>query len=300
MQDLQRVVAFAKVVETGSFSRAAEKLGIAKSSVSKQVAALESSLGIRLIHRTTRQLKVTDEGLALYEQCSRIDEELDLIRSRAKAFQESPQGKLRIGSTPLLGNSFLAEILPEFLQRYPDLQVDLSLSNQVEDFFTSGFDIGIRIGEITDSALSGQALGPMQSYICASPSYIAQHGMPKSPTDLQNHNVVIWQPHERVVIREWLLDKGGKAYRANITGNLTMSEGFAVKQAICNGGGLGLMPSYAIKNEVANGELVIVLPEYQALKFPVFAVYPPKQNLSAKVRVFIEFIKEKLAEAKVE
>jgi len=300
MQDLQRVVAFAKVVETGSFSRAAEKLGIAKSSVSKQIAALESSLGIRLIHRTTRQLKVTDEGLALYEQCSRIDEELDLIRSRAKAFQESPQGKLRIGSTALLGNSFLAEVLPEFLGRYPDLHVELSLSNQVEDFFTSGFDIGIRIGELNDSALSGQPLGPMQSYICASPGYIEKHGMPKSPSDLQNHNVVIWRHHERVVIREWLLDKGGKAYRANVAGNLTMSEGFAVKQAVCNDAGLALMPSYAIRREVNRGELVVVLPDYQALKFPIFAVYPPKQNLSAKVRVFIEFVKEKLAEAKIQ
>ena len=296
MQDLQHVVSFAKVVETGSFSRAAELLGVSKSAISKQVAALEASLGVCLLERTTRQLRVTTEGQALYEQCAQLQEQLQSIRSQAQGLRDQPQGLLRIAAPALFGKTVLAAVMPEFLRRYPEIRVELSVSEKIEDFFAGGFDIGIRIGEQHDATLAQQTLGMTESCLCATPAYLEENSLPLVPQDLSKHNCLLWQPRERMVWREWLLDKGGKTHRVTVRGNFVSNDSLALREAALNHAGIALLPVYAIQQDLQTGKLIRVMEDYQALTFPLTLVYSHRQALSPKLRVFIEFVREAFAE----
>jgi len=295
MQDLQHVVSFAKVVETGSFSRAAESLGVSKSAISKQIAALETSLGVCLLERTTRQLRVTAEGQALYEQCAQLEEQLQSIRSQAQGLRDQPQGLLRIAAPALLGKTALAAVMPEFLRRYPPIKIELSISEKIEDFFAGGFDIGIRIGEQQDATLAQQVLGMTESCVCATPEYLEENGYPIQPQDLAKHNCLLWQPRERMVWREWLLDKQGKTHRVTVRGNFVSNDSLALREAVLNHGGIALLPVYAVQQDLQTGKLIRVMDDYQALTFPLTLVYSHRQALSPKLRVFIEFVREAFA-----
>ena len=296
MKDLQQIIAFAKVVETGSFTQAANKLGIAKSSISKQIAALETSLGVRLITRTTRQVHVTDEGMALYEQCLRIEDEIETMRRKASGFKVAPQGVLRICAPPLLGTTMLASLIPRFLEQYEDLSIDCRISDKLEDLVSVGFDLGIRIGEFPDAALSGQLLAKVHSTLCASPQYLQEKGYPQTPQDIQHHKCLLWQPQERLIMKEWVLDNEGKTHRVSVTGKYINNDAIAIKQAAVNHAGLAMLPAYAIGEEIEQGKLEIVLPEYLGLPLPIYAVYPHRQNLSAKVHVFIDYLKQEFSQ----
>jgi DNA-binding transcriptional LysR family regulator len=170
------------------------------------------------------------------------------------------------------------------------------LNEQVDDFFAGGFDLGIRIGQQQDASLAQHPLGMIESWLCASPNYLQQAGVPITPQDLTKHNCLLWQPRERMAWREWVLDKNGKSHRINVRGNFISNDSLALREATRNHGGIALLPLYAIQDDIRQGILIRVLDDHQTLPFPLTIVYSHRQVLSSKLRVFIEFIEMAFAE----
>jgi DNA-binding transcriptional LysR family regulator len=281
---------FAKVVELGSFSKAALHLGLAKSSVSKKVSALEQELGVRLLQRTTRSLHITEEGQTLFERCLRIQRELEVAKEEVAGFRDKPQGKLRISASPLFGQLRLAPLLPEFLTRYPEITIDLQLSVDQSDLIAEGYDLAIRFGELPDSSLIAKRLTSVRPICCASQSYLETHGHPHTPADLKQHNCISWQPPDRPRVTHWEFSKGSKKHRIPFRGNFVSNDFLAIKTAVLCGGGITLLPSYLLHEEMEQGTLQELLPEYPMPEVPVYLLYPQRRRLPAKVRTFISFL----------
>ncbi len=290
MHELQGLLIFAKVLESGSFSKAAQQLGLAKSSVSKKISALEQELGVRLLQRSTRQLRVTEEGQSLYEHCLRIQQELEEARAELAGFRDKPRGTLRISAPPLWGQTWLAQRLPEFLSRYPDVAIDLRLTEHYSDLIAEGFDLAIRIGELPDSTLIARSLGMIRPILCASRDYLEAHGHPRTPRDLEQHNCIFWRPEGRPRLTHWEFSKGSKVSRVKIDGNFASNDVIAIKAAILHGAGITLLPSHLLQQELEQGELRELLPEYRMPEIPVYLLYPQRRQLPAKVRVFLDYL----------
>ncbi len=292
MGDLQGLMTFAEVLETGSFSRAAQTLGIAKSSVSKRVSALERELGVRLIQRSTRKLRVTEEGEALFQRCARIRQELDEAEREVAGFRESPHGTIRLGAPPLFANTRLASLLPEFLSRYPDLKIELRLNEKQSDLIAGGYDISLRTGELADSSLVAQRLCTFKAVLCAAPRYLEIHGRPQHPAEIEDHNYLAWQGPERAPITQLMFRKGARSYRAKIDSNLSSTDAMSIREAAVNGGGITLLPDFAIHDELDSGLLEVLLDDYDVHSIPLSLVYPQRQQIPLKVRVLADFLKD--------
>ncbi len=290
MHELQELLIFAKVLELGSFSKAAQQLGLAKSSVSKKVSALEQQLGVRLLQRSTRHLHVTEEGQTLYEHCLRIQQELDEARAELAGLRDKPRGTLRISAPPLWGQTRLAHLLPEFLSRYPDVTIDLHLTGRYSDLIAEGFDLAIRIGELADSTLISRSLGKIHPVLCASNEYLEANGCPQAPRDLEEHNCISWRPHGRPQLTHWEFSKGSKASRVKIDGNFSSNDVIAVKTATLHGAGITLLPSYLLQEELEKGTLQELLPKYRMPEVPIYLLYPQRRQVPAKVRVFLDYL----------
>lgn len=296
VQDLQALMIFLKVLETGSFTDAGLELGIAKSSVSKKISALEQELGVRLIQRSTRKLRVTEEGKALYERCLRIRAELEAAERELSAYQERPQGVVRVSAPPLFANSRLAGLLPAFLARYPDLKIELHLTEKLSDLISGGFDLSIRTGELSDSSLVAQRLCEHQSLLCAAPAYLEAYGRPEHPDDIASHNYLAWQPPDRSAYSQLIFHRGARNYRAKLSGNFTSTDAMAVRDAAVNGGGITMLPDFAIHELLRTGLLVHLLPDYEIHTFPLSLVYPQHKQVPAKVRVLADYLRESLGD----
>lgn len=291
MENAQDLVIFAQVVENGSFSRAARKLKIANSSVTKRIQALESRLGVRLLLRSTRRLQLTEEGRALYQRCARIKSEVEGISEEASSFKEVPQGTIRLSVPPLLAHTCLAPHLTGFLTRFPNVSLQVDLTERESDLRESGFDLSLRTGELRDSSDVAQRLCAVTTVLCASPTYLGQHGRPKRPSDLEHFNYLGWMSPDRRTYEKLVFRKGKKTFTSRIRGNFSSSDAMAIREAAIHGAGITLLPDIAIAQDIESGLLEAVLTEYTCFQYPLYLIYHRREHQPAKIKVAIDFLK---------
>ncbi len=294
MQELENMMIFAKVLETGSFSRTAEQLCIAKSSVSKKVSDLERELGVRLIQRSTRKLNVTEEGETLYQHCLQIRQEFETAKQVLSLRREAPQGTLKISVSPLFGNSIIAGLIPGFQNLYPEVSVELHYSQQQADLIGEGYDLSLRMGQLADSSMVGVELFVVKSILCASPDYLNQFGRPQQPSDIERHQYIRWLAPKRPPYTRLTFYKGSREYTCNINSRFSTDDAQASLEAALNGGGLVMLPNYAVYKEIERGDLEVLLWDYKTQELPISLIYPQRKHIPPKVRVFSEFLKQQL------
>lgn len=287
------IAVFVRVVESGSFSAAAEQLEISKSVVSKYVTRLEDALGARLLHRTTRRLGLTEVGRDFYQRCRAGLAEMEAAKEDVTQAQATPRGTLALNIPMSFGILHVAPWMPEFQQRYPDVQVEMTLDDRKVDVIEAGFDASIRIAELPDSSLVARRLGPCRHVIVGSPSYLAQHGSPRTPQDLGTHEVVTYQYQESAA--QWqFLDAKGLPLSIAVGGRLRVNNSLALRAAVLHGAGLARVPSFVVGEDIKAGRLVLLLPEYQTPDVAIYLVYPQRRHLAPKVRAFADFMAEKI------
>jgi DNA-binding transcriptional LysR family regulator len=280
---------FARVVEAGSFSRAAETLGVSKSAVSKQVARLEDRLGARLLNRTTRRLSLTEAGTAFYEGCRHVVDEAEAAEAAVTHLAQAARGTLHVNAPMTFGQQHVAPAMPDFLRQYPDLAVDLQLNDRTVDLVDEGFDVAIRVGELSDSTLIARRLAPLQTVICAAPSYLAERGRPERPEDLKAHDCLIYS--YLTSGRNWRFQGPEGPIRVGVDGRLEANNGDALLSAARAGAGIAALPTFICGDDLRAGRLVALLSEWlDRSPGGVYAVYPANRNVSPKVRVFIDFL----------
>ncbi|OZI24359.1 LysR family transcriptional regulator [Bordetella genomosp. 7] len=285
---------FVEVAKTCNFGRAAANLGVPKSTVSRQVAELERSLGLRLLSRTTRRVELTDAGLLYFERCQRIVSEAQVAHEELQKLVETPSGPLRVNMPADFGTDFLAEVFMEFSQRYPEVTfyLDLASPEHAGRVFQR-CDISIEIGELPDSSQIARLLGLLPAYLYASPEYLQRHGAPRHPDDLTRHECLEFRAHDGKVTR-WPLSRGDE--RLEITPGKRFSANSVpmVRSLASLGAGIAVLaPARSVRQDVEQRRLQRVLPGWQAGPFPVYAVTDTRL-LPAKTRIFIEFLVERL------
>lgn len=295
MNSLNAIRLFTASVDAGSFSEVGRRLGMAPSSVSRQVAALEDSVGAQLIHRTTRKLSLTEAGRLYFERVSRILAALDEATAAVSHLEESPRGVLHVNGPTAFGVRHVAPALPDFLARYPEVRIELTLTDNFVDLLEVGADVAVRVGELEDSSLIARRLAPNRRVLCASPGYLAGVGAPERPQDLADHNCLVYTRHHGNV--NWNLGGPDGLAEVRVGGNLRTNNTEAVHAAALGGLGIALLPSWLVGQEVQSGRLVEVLPGYRAapgaLDTGIHALYPADRHLSTKVRAFVDFMVER-------
>ena len=290
MDRLSSIEAFVTVAELASFSRAAERLQIAKSVVSRQVSALETELGARLFHRTTRSLTLTEVGRSYLERTKQILADLEEANRAVSQLQSAPRGKLRINAPMSFGFLHLAQALPDFMKAYPEVSVDLAMNDRFVDLVDEGYDLAVRIGALEDSSLIARKLAPVRRVICASPDYIARKGMPHNISDLKKHDCLIYMSDHP----EWrFMNPNGKPLVVAITGRLSINNGDALRIAALEGLGLANLPTFLVGDDLRAGRLVSVLQSVTPSTLTLSAVYPPTRHITPKVRAFVDFLAER-------
>ncbi len=301
MADLNEMAVFVKVAEELSITNAARSMGLPKSTVSRRLARLEERLGVRLIHRTTRNLNLTEVGVAFYERCARLIAEAEEAELTVSELQQFPCGHLRITAPTTFAVAFLRPILTDFMAKYSDVTVEVMLSSRVVNVIEEGFDLAIRIGRLEDSTLVARKLGPTSARLYASPRYIAAHGCPKTPEDLAEYECLLLgggnphtgggNPHA-----EWRLQHPKhEQVSVSVRGRLVVNDMLFLRDATLAGMGIALLPSFLCHEQVRAGTLQQILPGWNPPEMAIFAVYPSRRYLSAKVRVFLEFLIDQLS-----
>ncbi len=294
MGELTQMRLFARVVEAGSFSEAGRQLGVAPSSVSRQVSDHEDMLGVRLFNRTTRKLSVTEAGDAYYVRVREILDGVEDAKLAAGAFDGKPTGVLRVTAPSGIGRQLLAAALPEFLSENPAIKIVLDMSDRQLDIVDTGIDVAIRVGSQPDSTLKARKIGASKRVLCASPGYLDAFGDPKHPSQLEEHNCLTWRGHPGANL--WRFKNGGKTVTVRATGNLYAQSADALSAAAVAGLGVVLLPDWNIGAELRDGSLRFVLPEFkpEPAFSPVYAVLPPQKEIASKTRTFIDFISKRL------
>ncbi|MFO1281680.1 MAG: LysR family transcriptional regulator [Burkholderiales bacterium] len=302
MDWLQPMRIFVAVVQNGSLSSAGRQLGLSPASVSRHISALESSLGSRLVNRSSRRLTLTEAGELYFAQVERILHQIAEANDTVAQLQKTPRGTLRVHSRMLVGHLIVVPALPAFLAAHPDLRVDLLLSNQVVDLVDRNVDVDIRIGKLVDTSLVARRLAPAERIMCASPAYLASRPPIRSPADLGAHNCLTYRIHVGQTIWRFI-DAAGAMQEIAVRGNLQSDNGLALLDATLAGVGVALMPDWAVREAIALGRLERLLPAYRIshMEFDngVYAVYQ-RAHTSAKVRAFVEFLEATFAQRAAE
>lgn len=294
MDRLQTMQIYVQVVDSGSFTQAAEVLQLHRPTITKAVQQLERELGVRLLHRTTRKVSVTTEGGEFYQRCRRLLEEVNDTFSSFTSDAVIPTGRLRLDLPVTLAKSVIIPALPDFQKRYPQIELTLGATDQPVDLFDDGIDCVVRLGELKDSSLVARRIGAIPMVTCASPQYLERYGMPKSLEDLAQHRAVnFFTGRERKVV-DW-------AFRVeNTTVTLRLRSGIVTNESeallACGLAGFGLLQGVrpALQPYLDKGRLVQVLADYPALPKPVSILYPSRSYLAPKVRVFVDWLTELL------
>ena len=287
-EDLQ---AFVAVVDTGSFTAAADRLGLAKSAISRRISGLESRLGAQLLHRTTRRLSLTDTGRGFYERSARILADLDEAESAVAEAQGQLRGKLRVALPLSFGIRQMSAPLAEFRRRHPQVDFDLDLNDRRIDLVTEGIDLAIRIGKLADSSLIARRLFDARTVVVASPAYLAERDTPQEPRDLCRHRCLVYS--NLADPTRWACrDSDGKSCEIEVTPALTATSGDFLCAAAAAGLGIAVQPTFIAGDAISRGELVPLLTDYQWPVTPAWAIYPPTRHLSHRVRAFIDFLVE--------
>jgi DNA-binding transcriptional LysR family regulator len=290
MDQLAEMMVFAKVVEMKSFSAAADALHTSKSLISKQVSSLESTLGVKLLNRTTRRMSLTEIGSAYYQHCARIAQEIEAARETALQMQSDPRGILKITGPVIFTALHLSGAIECFLQRYPQVEIELDTSDRVVDLVDEGYDLAIRITNSPLESTISRKIVDVRWVTCAAPAYLAKHGEPLTPQDLLQHNCLTNHKlaNEK---KQWTFRIDGKDITVPVSGNCRVNSTEAMHQLAVAGTGLALFPTYVIGNDLQSGKLKQVLSEYQAYpNFAIYATYMPNRYMQTKVRAFIDHL----------
>ena len=283
--------AFVQAVEAGSFSRAAQQLGMSPSSVGKAVARLERRLATRLFHRTTRSLSLTDEGLVFHESCLRALRELEQAEAGLAERRAQPTGRLRIAMPVLLGRDWVMPQLLQLAGDYPALSIEAQFSNRAVDFAEEGCDLAVRIGLLEDSAhLAARQLGVQRLVLCAAPAYLARHGVPATPAELAQHACI--GTLREGGLEAWQFQDGhGKPYGVPVAARLRLGHLEAVAQAALAGHGLAQLPRWLVADALADGRLHAVLDDYAGPGLPLYAAWPATRAMTARLRLVIDTLR---------
>jgi len=280
---------FIRVVEAGSISGAANRLGVAKSAVSRRLKELEEHLGAELFHRTTRRMNLTETGRSFYQQAVRILE--DVIEAELSASQAHGdlQGSLKVALPLSFGLMHLGPAINEFMQQHPQIEFDLDFNDREVDLMQEGFDLAIRIANLPDSSLIARKLAPIQPVMCASPEYLQRMGTPQSPEELINHQCLVYN-----LLRDYehwhLLDAENKPIKIKIRPHLKASNGGFLTDVAVSGQGIIYVPSFIVHKEIERGELKPILTDYKGPQTAAYAIYPQTRHLSQRVRAFVDFL----------
>lgn len=288
------IEAFLRTLEGGSFAAAAKTLRQTPSAVSRSVARLEARLGVRLLTRTTRSLSVTPEGERFRVQAQKLLLDLDELERSFAADKSEPRGRLRVSASTPFGIHQLMPVLPEFLQRYPRITVDLSLSDALVDLVGERTDVAIRHGPLRDSSLRARKLGSSRWIVAASPEYLQRHGTPQTPADLERHNCLNF--NYRRSVEGWTFRTGGRTRQYHVGGNFLGNSGEALRLMCLGGAGIARLADFLIGADVRAGRLVPLLQHYiKADSEDIHALYIGHARLAARVRVFMDFLVERVS-----
>lgn len=282
---------FARVAEAKGFSAAARRLGISKSVVSKEVAKLEKSLGARLLNRTTRQLSLTEVGAAFYDHCARIVQEAEEAALLVDRLHAKPRGVLKCTAPVAFATLHIAAVLPDFLARYPEVQIDMTVGDRFFELADEGFDLAIRIARELPPNMVARKLAPINRVVCATPGYFEKHGIPIVPQDLAEHNCLVYTHANPDSYWRFRSSEGDIV--VPVRGNLKLNDDEVIWQAVRGGLGISILPTFTVGNDLQSGHLQAVLAEYIPTETNLYALYLPNRHLSAKVRVFIDFLLER-------
>ncbi|MBO9664862.1 LysR family transcriptional regulator [Dokdonella sp.] len=292
---LNEIAAFVEVGRRLSFVRAAEQLGVHVSAVSRAINALEGRLGVRLLQRTTRRVGLTEAGRAHFLRCEAVLAELQEAESAASALGGALRGTLRVSAGSGLGLTHMTPVLARFLERHPQLDLDLHLSNRNVDLVEEGFDLAIRIGALSDSRLVARRLGDSRRLLVASPAYLDAQGTPRRPADLATHAALVLEVG--TMTARWALQRRGANATVRVRPRLRSNNALALLDACRAGVGIALLPQFIVGADLDAQRLVRVLPAWAAAEQGIFAIYPGNRFIPAKVRAFVDFVEEILQPA---
>ena len=293
MDRYQEIKVFTTVAECGSFVAASVALGLSKAAVSRYVSDLERRLGARLMHRTTRKLSLTPEGEIFLARCRVILESIEESEEEISSRGLNASGTLRVTAPVSFGIRHLAPLWSDFLKAYPEVKVDLELSDRVVNLVEEGFDLAIRIGQLNDSTLVCRQLTSTRLVLCASPDYLKRHGTPNHPAELTEHETFSYSLLSTG--HTWKFDGPEGRVDVRVSPRMTSNNGDTGVEVCIRGGGIHLWPSFLVEEQLRKGELVEILPAFKASIFGVYAVYPSKKYVSPKVRALVDFLMHKLS-----
>lgn len=290
--DLFRI--FARVVECASFTRAADELGLPRSSVSSAVRTLEERVGARLLNRTTRRVSVTQDGAAFHERCVRLIGEAEELEGLFRGSADGPTGRLRVDVPGRIGRLIVAPALPAFLALHPGIEVMLGVADRAVNLIEDGVDCALRVGPLGDSGLIARRIGELALINCASPAYLDAHGRPETIADLDRHLAVLYASPTTGRVEEWEWMEGGAPRSRPMRGRVTVNGAEAYIACCLAGLGLIQIPAYDVSGHLARGELVEVLPSHRAAPAPMTLLYPHRQHLSRRLHVFMDWLTDRL------
>jgi DNA-binding transcriptional LysR family regulator len=291
MDKLSSIRAFTKVVEHGGFAAAARELRLSRSAVNKYVIELEQELGVQLLARTTRRVTPTENGQAYYERCRAILADLEEADVAVTRLQSEPRGLLRINAPMSFGTLHLGRAVADFMEKHPQLQIQLVLSDQLIDPVQEGFDLTLRIADLPSSSLIARRIAPAVRVVCAAPSYLERRGVPKHPDDLRHHDCLAYG--HLATGNQWKLVGADGDHWIRIPWTLCTNNAEVLRDAAVCGRGIALLPTFIAGADLQDGRLRTILPDYKPPEISIYAVYPQTRHLSVKVRLFIDFLVER-------
>lgn len=293
MDHLTALRVFRQVVERGGFAAASRQMGLSPAAVSKNIAELETHLAARLLNRTTRRMSLTEAGARYYEQVARILDDLSEAEQSLGPLQQAPSGTLRVSAPMSLSLVRLSAAMPRFLQRYPQVSLDLNLEDRRIDIVKEGYDLAIRgTDRLEDSSLVARKLMTLDHVLCGAPAYFQRHGVPASPLALRNMERVQFTLSGHA--DEWTFMRAGETERVPVRGRYRVSSSLAVRDALRAGFGVSLVPRVYVQQDLDSGALQAVLQDWKPDETYVYAVYPSRRHMVAKVRAFVDFLLEEL------
>ncbi|WP_114395110.1 LysR family transcriptional regulator [Oleisolibacter albus] len=291
MDKLEDLRLFTLVAETRSFTRAADKLNLSKSAASRRIAELEGRLGARLLNRTTRSISLTPVGQSFFERVAQILAELDEAESAVANERQAPRGLLRVAAPMSFGLRHLAPVVAAFLDQYPEVQVEMDVSDRFVDLVDEGYDLAVRIGRLKDSSLIARRICPIRAVLCASPAYLEKHGAPQTPDDIAGRDCLLYTNMPTPDLWSFRTAPGAEETRTvRVHGRLRVNNGDMLREAAIAGQGLVHLPTFIIGDELADGRLVPLLLDWTGPDSAMHAVYPANRHLSPKVRAFVDFL----------
>jgi DNA-binding transcriptional LysR family regulator len=292
MNEIQVLTAFVRALEVGSFSAVGREIGISQSTVSKQIAMLEASLGVQLFARTTRRLNPTPEALQLHEHVRQLLDALETIKSNSRTREAAPQGMLRLTAPTSFGRERIIPLLPEFLSQYPRISVDIVLTDRVVDLIEEGFELAIRAGNLPSSSMIARSLGLIERVVVGTPAYFSKHGTPETPAELVSHNALIYTAMATPTRWEFESEHGRQV--VEVDGTIRSNDLDSLYDLVLTGAGIAAVPDWLAAADIAAGRLRSVLADYYLIPLSVNIVYSQTRFLTHRARCFIDFTTQAL------